>query len=181
MKKEIERLASVHYTFRVEKLESGEFYIAVPELPGCYATGETLNEAIEALYEAKYDWIHAAASNSIPIPQPAPSSCEKSYSGQILLRMPKGLHRKLSETSNEECVSLNQYMVYLLAEGLTKKTTARQLIKENFSKLQPKWENRSQTILKYPKSGFIEAVEKQLYSNGKNLSREYKYDCEKTG
>ncbi|HYX16626.1 MAG TPA: toxin-antitoxin system HicB family antitoxin [Nostoc sp.] len=37
-----------------------------------------------------------------------------SYSG-ILLRMPKSLHRRLAENSEQEGVSLNQYIVSLLS------------------------------------------------------------------
>ncbi len=41
----------------------------------------------------------------------------KKYSGQIRLRMPKALHCFLVEEANKQGVSLNQYMVYLLARG----------------------------------------------------------------
>ena len=37
------------------------------------------------------------------------------YSGQFKLRIPKSLHKKLSEKAKEEGVSLNQYCVYLLS------------------------------------------------------------------
>ncbi|MEH2192567.1 MAG: toxin-antitoxin system HicB family antitoxin [Nostoc sp.] len=43
------------------------------------------------------------------------ASSNDSYSGKLLLRMPKSLHRRLAETSERECISLNQYIVSLLS------------------------------------------------------------------
>jgi len=45
---------------------------------------------------------------------PLPSS-DNSYSGKLLVRMPKSLHRRLAETAEREGVSLNQYIVSLLS------------------------------------------------------------------
>lgn len=39
----------------------------------------------------------------------------KEYSGHIVLRMPRSLHKKLKEAAAVEGVSLNQYIVYKLA------------------------------------------------------------------
>ena len=44
----------------------------------------------------------------------APTS--KEYSGKISLRVPKELHRKLMESAKENGVSLNQFIVYKLAQ-----------------------------------------------------------------
>nr|WP_242953521.1 toxin-antitoxin system HicB family antitoxin [Enterocloster citroniae] len=38
------------------------------------------------------------------------------YSGQFKLRLPKSLHRQLTQHSKREGVSMNQYCVYLLAK-----------------------------------------------------------------
>lgn len=38
------------------------------------------------------------------------------YSGKISLRVPKSLHRELSERAAEEGISLNQYALYKLAK-----------------------------------------------------------------
>ncbi|MFP4082091.1 MAG: toxin-antitoxin system HicB family antitoxin [Candidatus Aminicenantes bacterium] len=38
------------------------------------------------------------------------------YSGQLRLRMPKGLHAALSEEAEDESISLNTYIVTLLSE-----------------------------------------------------------------
>ncbi|MCB7067223.1 type II toxin-antitoxin system HicB family antitoxin [Enterocloster citroniae] len=44
-----------------------------------------------------------------------PDDLEK-YSGQFKLRLPKSLHRQLTQHSKREGVSMNQYCVYLLAK-----------------------------------------------------------------
>lgn len=38
--------------------------------------------------------------------------------GRILLRVPKSLHKQLVEKAGEEGVSLNQFLLYLIAMGL---------------------------------------------------------------
>lgn len=45
-----------------------------------------------------------------------PDDLEK-YSGQFKLRLPKSLHRQLTQHSKRERVSMNQYCVYLLAKN----------------------------------------------------------------
>lgn len=37
------------------------------------------------------------------------------YSGKVVLRMPKSLHKKLKEDAANEGVSLNQWLIYKLA------------------------------------------------------------------
>ncbi|MDD4170208.1 MAG: toxin-antitoxin system HicB family antitoxin, partial [Desulfotomaculaceae bacterium] len=41
------------------------------------------------------------------------------YSGQLRIRIPKSLHRSLSERAKEENVSLNQFIVYQLSQGVS--------------------------------------------------------------
>ncbi|MEH2157615.1 type II toxin-antitoxin system HicB family antitoxin [Nostoc sp.] len=90
-----------------------EGYVAqIKDLPGCLTQGETLEETMANLNEARELWIETAyeAGDRIPLP-----SSDNSYSGKRLLRMPKSLHRRLAETSELEAVSLNQYIVSLLS------------------------------------------------------------------
>lgn len=41
---------------------------------------------------------------------------QREYSGKLLLRIPKELHRQLAEAAKENGVSLNQYALYKLAK-----------------------------------------------------------------
>lgn len=41
---------------------------------------------------------------------------QKEYSGRLMLRIPKDLHRQLAESAKANGVSLNQYALYKLAK-----------------------------------------------------------------
>lgn len=99
----------------IEDPEEGGYTAALPELPGCLTCGETMDEALENLKDAKKVWLSAALEEGYPIPEPA--SAEK-FSGQFKLRLPKSLHRDLTERAKEEGTSLNQYCVYLLSQRI---------------------------------------------------------------
>ncbi len=45
-----------------------------------------------------------------------------SYSGTVLVRMPKQLHQKVATLAKENGVSINQYIIYLLTMGTTEDT-----------------------------------------------------------
>jgi len=91
------------------------FLIEVPDLPGCMTAGETLEEAARMLPEAMLGWLEAALMGGDPIPEP---STTHTYSGKMLLRMSKSLHRRLIEKAQDEGVSANQLAVTLLAKAL---------------------------------------------------------------
>lgn len=57
-----------------EGSENTAFGIVVPDLPGCFSAGDTLDEALDAVKEAAAAWLDAALDASLPIP--APSSLE---------------------------------------------------------------------------------------------------------
>ena len=44
------------------------FGVVVPDLPGCFSAGDTLDEAIDAAREAAAAWIDAALDSGTPIP-----------------------------------------------------------------------------------------------------------------
>jgi len=83
-------------------------------LPGCLTQGETLDETIANIHEGRELWIETAyeAGDEIPLP-----SNDDTYSGKLLLRMPKSLHRRLAEAADRENVSLNHYLVSVLSRG----------------------------------------------------------------
>lgn len=94
--------------------EEGGYAAYFPELPGCITMGDTIEEAATNAVEAKRVWLEAALEDNIPIPMP--ESKEK-YSGQFKLRLPKTLHKLLTEHAREDGISLNQYCVYLLSRN----------------------------------------------------------------
>ncbi|MBL1257497.1 type II toxin-antitoxin system HicB family antitoxin [Methylocystis sp. Sn-Cys] len=96
--------------------DEDEGFIAVAkDLPGCSAFGASRAEASREIEDAIAAWIEAARSAGNPVPEP---SAPLEYSGKLLVRMPKTLHRSLALSAAEEGVSLNQYVVYKLAQPL---------------------------------------------------------------
>lgn len=47
------------------------FGVVVPDLPGCFSAGDTLDEAVEAAKEAAAAWIDAALDGGMPVPPPS--------------------------------------------------------------------------------------------------------------
>ncbi len=94
--------------------DEGGFVASYPELPGCITCGETVEAAAVAAVDAKRTWFEAALSDEIQIQEP---TTLEEYSGQFKLRIPKSLHKALSEHSKEEGISMNQYCLYLLAKN----------------------------------------------------------------
>lgn len=95
--------------------DADEGYIAeVEEFPGCATAGETPAEALQLLPDAMTGWLESVllAGQSVPAPLD-----ETTYSGKYALRMPKSLHERLAKQAEREGVSLNQWLVTLLAQG----------------------------------------------------------------
>ena len=98
----------------VEDKDEGGYVVSFPELPGCITCGETIESAVKNAEDAKKEWLMAALEDGVEINEP--DDIEK-YSGQFKLRIPKSLHKSLSEHSKKEGISMNQYCVYLLAKN----------------------------------------------------------------
>ena len=96
----------------VPDLDEGGFVASFPDLPGCITIGDTIEEVVKNIVDAKREWLLAELENRAVIPEPEEL---KEYSGQFKLRLPKSLHRQLAEHSKMEGVSMNQYCVYLLS------------------------------------------------------------------
>lgn len=99
----------------LSKEEGGGYLVEIPELQGCMADAETIEEAFEEAEKAIESWIQTAKEFGDPIPSPSTS---KRYSGHWRLRVPKSLHAALAMRAKQEGVSLNLLTATLLAEGL---------------------------------------------------------------
>lgn len=97
------------------KEEGGGYLVEFPDLPGCMADGETVEEALNEAESAMNSWIETAKNFGDSIPEPGIST---KYSGQWRMRVPKSLHAALSLRAKLEGVSLNMLAAVLLAEGL---------------------------------------------------------------
>ncbi|WP_395714442.1 type II toxin-antitoxin system HicB family antitoxin [Reyranella sp.] len=54
-----------------EGTDSTAFGVVVPDLPGCFSAGDTLDEAVEAAKEAAAAWIDAALDRGVSVPAPS--------------------------------------------------------------------------------------------------------------
>jgi predicted RNase H-like HicB family nuclease len=90
-------------------------YVAtVPELEGLSAFGTTAQEALGELDTAKDLYLATCRDRHVTVPPPRVAT---EYSGQIRLRMPPVLHRRLTELARADARSLNATMVSLLEAG----------------------------------------------------------------
>ena len=115
MDKNIDYYMGLNYIIEVvEDKEEGGYAISCPELTGCVTCAEDIQQGIKMIEDAKKCWFTACIEDNIPIPEPARA---EGYNGLFNLRIPKSLHKTLSECSLQEGVSLNQYCLYLLSRG----------------------------------------------------------------
>ena len=54
-----------------EGSDSTAYGVAVPDLPGCFSAGDTLDEALDAAKEAAAAWVDAALDDGTVIPAPS--------------------------------------------------------------------------------------------------------------
>jgi predicted RNase H-like HicB family nuclease len=106
-------LARPYSRVLVPDSESGSITARILEFPGCIAEGDSVEEALQNLEKAASGWIEAALDLGQEIPVPR---VENEYSGKYPLRMPKSLHRQITEMAEQEGTSINQFIVAALAE-----------------------------------------------------------------
>lgn len=114
MRKNLKYYLSLNYPISVETYtENGEtgYALEIPDLPGCGASGKTVDEAMKNLEDAKELWISASLKRKLPIPEPV---SEDDFSGKFLLRIPTKLHMALAKQAKKTGVSLNQYVKSVL-------------------------------------------------------------------
>ena len=92
--------------------DSGRYAAQVLEFPGCFAEGDTPEEAYKNLEGAAENWVDIAHSQGMAIPEPFAS---QGYSGTISLRLPKSMHRRAVQYAHRDGVSLNQFLVSAIA------------------------------------------------------------------
>ncbi|MFO7651961.1 MAG: type II toxin-antitoxin system HicB family antitoxin [bacterium] len=100
------------YPVQLVECEEGGYVATVPDLPGCVTQGETIDEVMRNVTEARELWLEDALASGQPIPEPRES---RRYSGRFVVRMPRELHARLAGESEREGVSLNQLVVARLA------------------------------------------------------------------
>jgi predicted RNase H-like HicB family nuclease len=121
VKKDLEYFLGLRYRIELEEQEEGGYVAHHPDLRGCIAQGDTAEEAVESLSAARQAWMEARLEDGFSVPEPRE---EPSYSGKLLLRMPKSLHQELAEAAERDGVSLNQFVVAALSRQVWNRDVA---------------------------------------------------------
>ncbi len=114
MKKNLNYYLNLEYTIRLKKNSDGSYFAEIEELPGCITEGDTEQEALNMIKDAKIGWLEVAIERNMIIPEPSPDE----FSGKFNIRVPKSLHRKLVYKAKEEAVSLNTLVTSTLASAI---------------------------------------------------------------
>ena len=100
-------LLSMPYTRIFRAADENDFTSEVMEFPGCFATGDTAEEAMENLEEAMVMWVEAERETGHDIPE---SLVLDEYSGRMTLRIPSSLHQRAALEAQREEVSLSRLL-----------------------------------------------------------------------
>lgn len=126
--------AEVDYPINLRKVitDKESYWIAEhPDLKGCITHGETKQEALMNLDDAKQGWVYAKLCDGEEIPKPLSSETSKEYSGKILIRIPRELHSDLITQAQLNGISLNQQILFLLSQHSTE-SKLRKMLEEIF-------------------------------------------------
>jgi len=102
------------YAYRLTPEPEGGFVAEHPDLPGCFAAGETPAEAMAELDPARVVWLEARQGGGLSVP----AALSAVHTGAIHLRMPPALHADLARNAQRNGVSLNQMLTWVLAEAV---------------------------------------------------------------
>ncbi|MHC5725466.1 MAG: type II toxin-antitoxin system HicB family antitoxin, partial [Nostoc sp.] len=84
-KPSLEYYLNLQYPVTLYPDPEGGYVAQIKDLPGCLTQGETLEETMANLNEARELWIETAYEVGDDIPLP---SSNDSYSGKLIVRMP---------------------------------------------------------------------------------------------
>ena len=111
------------YGLNIVWSEEDQGYIATcPEFPGLSAFGESFEDAVAEAKLAQELFVETYQTEGVPLPEPQSLDA---YSGQFRLRIPSTLHAQLARMANAEGVSLNQYVLMILASQVGGEKTAK--------------------------------------------------------
>jgi antitoxin HicB len=69
--KTLEYYLSLPYTIELTPDDDGYWFVQIPLLKGCISQGESREEALMMIDEAKQLWLETALEFGMPIPEPA--------------------------------------------------------------------------------------------------------------
>lgn len=112
---QVERYMRLPYRMEIYD-DDGYWAVEFPELPGLAVGHETWEGLQAAVEDAKRAYFTAALESGRSIPEPTPA--QEEFSGGLVLRLPKSLHREAARAAAREGVSLNTLIVTAVAREL---------------------------------------------------------------
>jgi predicted HicB family RNase H-like nuclease len=91
----------------------GTFRGEILEFPGCLAAGDTAEETLSRLENVAASWLQSMIDRRQEIPEPFEAN---NYSGKLVLRLSKSVHRKAAIAARMDGVSLNHFIANCVAE-----------------------------------------------------------------
>jgi antitoxin HicB len=131
------------YDFRAVAEPEGGWTIDYPDLPGCVTVADSYEEIGRMAEDVLRGWIQTAYELGQAIPEPR---YEEDFSGRILVRVPKSMHRRLVERAEDEGTSLNQTIAMFLERGLTKSSEAIRVSSSSPSVPEPRFKSIADAI-----------------------------------
>jgi antitoxin HicB len=113
MNRSVDEILKQAYSRVLRPAEEGGYTAEILEFPGCVTQGETLEEAYANLEDAARGWVEAVIELGQNVPEPV---AEHDYSGKIVLRLPRSLHRVAAIRAEQDGVSLNTFLATAIAE-----------------------------------------------------------------
>ncbi len=113
MKKSRQKTHLGYETRMTPDRESGYFAVRFPDFPGIVTGGYSVEEALKNAQEALEITMETMKKHKVPLPEP-----KTRFSGQFNVRVPRDLHRQLVRKAEEEGVSLNALVTYLLSQSI---------------------------------------------------------------
>jgi len=116
--KNLDYYMNLDYPMEIQKIPDdlgGGYDVSIPFLGKhlFHGWGKTIEDAIADLNVVKKELFERYLREGLPIPEPPVE--EETYSGKFIIRLSKTLHRRLAQSAKKEGVSLNQYVITLLA------------------------------------------------------------------
>ncbi|MBP2637949.1 MAG: hypothetical protein H6Q72_3856 [Firmicutes bacterium] len=70
---------SLPFRIEIHPTAEGGFVAAIPDLLGCITQGDTKEEVLQMIADAKEAWIETALEEGVEIPEPVPNEDESWY------------------------------------------------------------------------------------------------------
>jgi predicted RNase H-like HicB family nuclease len=121
LRNKAKKIASRPYTVEVvldETTDGRPVYVAeTPELGGCFGQGETIDDAVKSLSEARVDYIQSLLEDDLPIPTPSILATTTSASLTFTLTLKYRQNDTVNLSDTKQDYEQSEKTLRLLYEG----------------------------------------------------------------